>query len=727
MMHPWRLFSLIAVSLIVALFLGSCKPSPNRKVPAKPALNDRGGASSHLMPETHFPERLAMIGPQACAACHLDAVHDWEGTHHALANRPVDLTLDHTAFNPAWTFTDAGVTTRLSEQNGEFSISVDEADGSQSNHILAGVIAVDPLRQYLAPFANGQWQTTSSAYDPAKNEWFDVFTGEDRLPGEWGHWTGQGMNWNANCAACHMTEFKKNYDWQTGKYASTWLQQGIACAQCHTGLEAHMRDAGKSGYTVPESLKLSKAAVMDNCASCHSRRGQLTNDRFRPGERYHDHYELSLPDQPNLYYPDGQVLDEDFVYGSFMMSRMGHAGVSCLDCHNPHSLQTILPVENNLLCMRCHEVGLDNAPIIKAEAHSHHPAGSTGNRCVECHMPHTTYMQRDPRRDHGFTSPDPLMTQELGIPNACNSCHNTESTEWAVEWAEKWYGEQLASKPQRARARAVAAAYAGESTAPSALMELATMEDIPAWHAVYAGLLAPWGEDPAVYRYLREQLSANSPLVRSRAVRSLAESPADIFPLHKDDSRAVRLAVADALINRTQLPEQMIAEWFEYQQYNSDRPQHAFVLANYLINLQRSEEAVRILVDRAVALDALSAPAQQQGAVFYSRIGDTNAAEEALLRALQLEPQNVQSIYLFALLRAEQQNYPEAIALLRDVTALEPGFERAWFNLALAYSKIGQWGEADAALRGAPGMSNLPAWRQTFDVIQRQLGAVSSP
>ncbi|MEM8868604.1 MAG: hypothetical protein AAGC73_10085, partial [Verrucomicrobiota bacterium] len=46
---------------------------------------------------------------------------------------------------------------------------------------------------------------------------------------------------------------------------------------------------------------------------------------------------LSLPDQYGLYHADGQILDGVFVYASFEMSRMGHAGVSCMDCHEPPS------------------------------------------------------------------------------------------------------------------------------------------------------------------------------------------------------------------------------------------------------------------------------------------------------------------------------------------------------------------------------------------------------
>ncbi|WP_309400099.1 tetratricopeptide repeat protein [Cerasicoccus maritimus] len=700
----------------------ACQPDQGSKDGAKnsgkPAITP---GSSGVMPVTYFPTQLAKIGPGACRSCHPDTVHDWTDTHHALANRPVSPRLDDSAFVPTRSFVDAGITTKLSKQAGEFMIEVDELDGSRSSHELTGVLAYDPLRQYLAPIDNGSWQVTSAAYDPAKHEWFDVYGGQGRLPGEWGHWMGRGMNWNANCAACHMTDFQKNYDWQTDQYQSTWLQQGIACAQCHDGLEAHVIEAKVPGYVAPPSLKMNPQQVMENCASCHSRRGQLTADRFTAGDHYHDHYELSLPDQPGLYYADGQILDEDFVYGSFMMSRMGHAGLTCMDCHDPHTLKTIMPVNNNMLCMRCHESGLDNAPIIQPEAHSHHPAGSTGNRCVECHMPQTTYMMRDPRRDHGFLSPDPLLTKELGIPNACNTCHEDQSTDWAIEWSEKWYGGKLAVLPQRARARALAAAYAGEPDAYRAVLQLAAQEDIPAWQATYAGILGGWTHEPDVVNYLRSLMDSDSALVRSRVARSLGNSPQDMILMRGDDARTVRLAVAHSLVGRMPMEHDEIAEWLEFQQYNSDRPQNAFILADRLSALGGSPEEVRLLVDRAVSLDRQSAEVHLQAAVFYSRLGDTKLAEGSLLECLKLEPNYGQALYYLALLRAEEQDFAEAISLLKDVVAQDPGFERAWFNLALAYTKVGQWSEAKHALEQAPGLQNSPQWRQTMAVVLRAL------
>ncbi len=702
----------ILVSIVV-LFAGCGKEA--EKPPKEPQ-------EVAAMPETFDHERLTAIGPEACVECHADVVESWKGSHHAHANRPVSRQLDTTAFWPARTYEEPGVDYKLERFDDSFVLQ-ETRDGHTRTYPLAGVIAYKPLRQYLAPFQRGQYQTTSLAYDPELKEWFDVFA-DGRQPGEWGHWTGQGMNWNANCAYCHMTEFVKDFDPATETYHSTWLQQGIACAQCHDGLMEHVHEARLPDYQ-PGKLVLDEAAVMASCATCHSRREQLTPDTFRPGDAYDDHFALSLPDHPGLYYPDGQIRDEDFVYGSFMMSRMGHAGVTCADCHNPHSGDTILPVANNSLCMRCHSVGLDNAPIIQETAHSYHAAGSTGNLCINCHMPHTTYMQRDPRRDHGFLSPDPLMTRELGIPNACSTCHAEESLDWAVEHAEAWYGEKLATKPQRARARALATAYAGEPAA-EALLRLAASEDIPAWKAVYTGLLGNYLGEPHVISYLRAQLDDDSPWVRARAVTSLTPVP-DVGPLLMDrladPVRQVRIAAARSVVSRGEtLPEgEAEKDWQTYLEFNADRPQDMFVLAQQAIE-SGDESTARQRIVFAVSLDRANAEVHRRAAILYSMLGDNTQAGAALETALNIAPQNPDVLYSLALLRAEEGRLEEAAALLEDVVMVAPDFYRAWYNLSLAYVQLGRWQDASVALdEAAPAMSQDPNYLRTRAVIDRML------
>ena len=38
-----------------------------------------------------------------------------------------------------------------------------------------------------------------------------------------------------------------------------------------------------------------------------------------------------------LYFADGQMEDEVYNYGSFKQSKMFAKGVTCSDCHDPHS------------------------------------------------------------------------------------------------------------------------------------------------------------------------------------------------------------------------------------------------------------------------------------------------------------------------------------------------------------------------------------------------------
>jgi len=641
---------------------------------------------------------------------------------------------DYFAFTPRRNVRESGVTYEVAQIDGEDVLRVLRGPGGAvDTYPLEGVIAAEPLRQYLAAFPGGRWQTTSIAYDPEEEEWFEVFEGEDRQPGEWGHWTGQGMNWNANCAYCHMTEYEKGYDAGANTYESSWTHQGIGCAECHSGLSEHVAASHGGDYAAGLET-LSAEQIQHNCATCHSRRDQLTADAFEPGDDYHDHFGLSLPDQPGLYYADGQIRDEVFVYASFEMSRMGHAGVTCLDCHDPHTLDLKLPATNNALCMQCHETGQDEAPVIEPLVHSNHPAGSTGNSCVECHMPHTTYMQRDPRRDHGFHSPDPLMTRERGIPNACSTCHEEETLDWAVEWAERWYGEKLEASRQRARARALSDAYAGEADAHAGLLALAREEEIPAWRATYAGLLGntAQADAEAVIAHLEASLKDGSPLVRARAVQSLGGTrlgPEAASAALNDRSRSVRIAASRVLSTQERaIPNmQALAEWGNYLAFNADRPQTALMLAEEAIR-GGDVAGARRYVRNAVSFDARSPLVVRNAAVLMSIAGDIAEAERLLSEGMERLPADADLPYLLALLRAEQGNLAEAIRLLRVATERNPELYRAWYNLAIALVQLERWEEANAAIeRAGPGLDHDPNWRRTRAIIQRNLPEAGPP
>ncbi|MSU23727.1 MAG: hypothetical protein EXS32_07885 [Opitutus sp.] len=616
----------------------------------------------------------------SCRRCHEKEFAAWTPTDHALANRPVDPTRDAAAlaaFPP---------TGRMA--------------GQAAPDLILGH---RPLWQPLVPAAGGRWQPHELAYDPAKQDWFNVFGPEGRQAGEWGHWTGRGMNWNSMCAHCHMTGYQKNYDATTDTYRSTWIEHGVGCLQCHGPMPANhgAKDAPKEKS--PGPFHGDRARMQQTCAPCHARNELLTAS-FSPGDNYHDHFRLTLPTERTVFYPDGQMRDEDFNWTSVLLSRMGHAGVTCLDCHDPHSTKTILPASDNLLCLRCHAAPSPlKAPVIDPTAHSHHAAGSTGNQCVTCHMPVTNYMQRAPRHDHGWLKPDPRLTQELGIPNACNRCHTDQSVAWAIEKSEAWYGAKLDSR-QRARARAVAAAQAGAPGAEVALLALIKDEEIPAWRATLLTLAAASAEpSPAVIVAAVAGLAAKDALERSAAVRVLgshAPSRDRLRPLLRDPVRLVRLDVEWALSTELGAGTPERKELDAYFALTLDQPGGRLRLGQDLANggqLAAAETEMR----RAIEWDPYSPGIRDTLGFVLNAQGKAGEAAAAFFRGAQLAPEDAPAMMRAALAYAAAGRPTEAETALRLAVERDPRFDRAWYNLGLLLAQADRLTDAAAALKKA--------------------------
>lgn len=624
----------------------------------------------------------------ACRECHAEVFDAWRATDHARANRPVDPTADAKAL-----------------------VEFPPAAAAGSFPAPDMVLGNRPLWQPLLPAKGGRWQAHELAYDPGKREWFNVFGTEERRPGEWGHWTGRGMNWNSMCAQCHMTGYRKNYDGPSDAYRSSWVEHGVGCIQCH--------GPTKPGHGAKEAVEDRSPApfhgdrqkMMQTCAPCHARNEQLTLN-FQPGDNYHDHYRITLPVEPGVFWPDGQQRDEDFDWTSVLLSRMGHAGVTCLDCHDPHTTKTVFPPADNRLCLQCHAApgrvlpsGRRAVPIDPV-AHSHHADGGTGNACVACHMPTTTYMQRAPRHDHGWLKPDPLLTRELGIPNACSGCHADQPVEWAVEWSDRWYGRKLASR-QRARARAVASAQAGRPEAAGALLALLDQEDIPAWRATLLGLLGGHTADPRVLVRATRSLDAADPLERAAAVRLIAGSrkaAETLTPLLQDPVRLVRLDAAWAL--SPELPPDSPArkELDAFLALALDQPGGRIRFGQDLANRGRLVEAEKELA-RAAEWDPYAPGIFETQAMVLAGLGRTAEAGKKFYQAAELAPADATLPMRAALAFAEAGRLPEAEQAFRLAVARDARFDRAWYNLGLLQAGQNRLTEASAALRQAEAIA----------------------
>lgn len=74
------------------------------------------------------------------------------------------------------------------------------------------------------------------------------------------------------------------------------------------------------------------------------------------------------------------------------------------------------------------------------EKHTHHKDGSTGSRCVACHMPEieTEGPGGTSVHAHTFKFITPVMTDKYKVPNPCNSCHSDQTTVWATDAMRHW-------------------------------------------------------------------------------------------------------------------------------------------------------------------------------------------------------------------------------------------------------------------------------------------------
>ncbi len=657
-----------------------------------------------------------LLPSEKCGRCHEEIYAAWTGSDHAHAHRSADALADTDAFHPPRHFTVEGVDYGVSWRDGKPEF-VEKRAGHPDYHYTADyVLGYRPLRQYIVPVGGGRYQAAELAYDPAKNEWFNVFGSEHRQPGEWGYWRGRGMNWNSMCAHCHITDFRKNYDVATDTYVSTWLEQGVGCVQCHGGItKQHLAPGYATANMNRQPVQADPNRAMETCAPCHVRNELLTGVLV-PGGRYVDNYRVTLPVQPGVFYPDGQVRDEDFNYTSILISRMGgKAGVTCLNCHDPHSGKTLLPVENNAICLQCHGTpGRFGAPVIDPTAHSHHPANSTGNRCIECHMPTTTYMQRDPRHDHGFLRPDPLLTKELGIPNACTHCHQDKTTAWEIEATDRWYGAKMESR-QRERTRVVAAAQQGAPEAGAKLVGLIATEDIPAWRATLLLLGAPYvGAAPRLVEAARAALAASDINVRSAAVQVLTQVPGErarLRPLLKDPTRLVRLDAEWALSPELPAGSPERQELDDYFAVSADQPAGQLRLGQDLFN-RGQVVAAEAPLRRAIAWDPNSVPIYEALGVVLDRLGRSAEAGDALWHAAQLNAGDATPAFQAGLAFAAAHRFPEAEKALREAIGRDPSLDRAWYNLGLLLAETGRPQEAAAMLEQAgklaPSVADYP-------------------
>lgn len=724
-----------AAALAAALAIGVVIWTQHAPVPPAPAEPQ---AAVAIAPES-VPPRF--VGAERCGSCHAAEYATWNGSQHQRAMEPAD---EHTVlgdFNDG-VFDYQGVRSRFFRRDGRYVVRTDGPDGKPADFEVKYTFGVYPLQQYLVEFPDGRLQALALTWDARPREqggqrWFRQYPDEKIDHRDELHWTRHNQNWNFMCADCHSTDVRKNYNAAGNSFATEWSEINVGCEACHGPGSAHIDWAAERSAAMPSkgltvSLDARRGAAWsidpatgnakrnrerphdaeaEVCAQCHARRGQIA-ERYFAGRRFLDHYRPALLTAP-LYHADGQQRDEVYIWGSFLQSRMHAQGVTCSDCHEPHSQK--LRAEGNAVCAQCH------APAkYDAETHTGHRAGATGSRCVDCHMPPTTYMVIDPRRDHGFRVPRPDLTPATGAPNACNGCHADRDAAWADLQIQRLHGQR--GEGLQRYAPAFAAAERGTPEA-AALAAIAADSGQPAIARATAVSLLAGAQSPEALAEIGRAAKSSDPLLRFGAATTLDSLPAEPrlaigAPLLADPLRAIRLEAAGAL---AALPDAALApyrdafdraaaEFEAAQRYNADRPEARTALGTYYGNRGRTQDAEAEL-RAAIRLHPGYVPAYANLADLQRALGDDAGSEAVLREGLRAAPGDASLHFALGLALVRQKQGDAALRELRTAAKLAPANTRFAYVYAVALADAGRRGDAlheiDRALAQRPGDRDL--------------------
>ncbi len=672
-------------------------------------LRDDHLISVPVASENHF------VGSKTCSECHQGAFAKWQGSHHDLAMaEATEQTVLGDFDNATYTDPHNNVTSRFFRKDGKFYVETEGQDGKPGMFEITHTFGVYPLQQYLSPFAGGRMQCLNIAWDVQKKTWYRLPPYEVEGPDDWLHWTKGGQTWNAMCAECHSTQLVKGFDLQSNSYTTAWFEINVGCEACHGPGSKHAEWASRPALARPVVENYALAVATDRldtkkqiaiCAPCHSRRFQLGDNDHSQGELL-DKLVPSLLEE-GLYYPDGQILEEVYVYGSYTQSKMYQKGVRCGDCHDVHSLK--VHGDKNDPCLQCHRAEEYDTTAHHFHKREHEGKPSDGYLCVKCHMPGRNYMGIDYRPDHSLRIPRPDLSKTIRTPNSCSTqeCHSDKSLEWVNSHYAEWYGKNR--KPHYGEVFSLA--RAGDQNAGTALRQLATDGLLP--HIVRATALSLLRNYPGqqTTETFTQALQDSNALLRYTALRNLGQLPQEtrlelIAPKLYDKVKAVRMEAALALasvpktaIRSDDIPafQSNLEEYRKAMIYNADFAPQRYNLGNLAAAQGKPDEA-KSYYEQAIEIDERFYPAKVNLAMQYNNTGENKKAEQLLREVLLNNPDLHEISYSLGLLLAELQNFSEAAIYLGKAADGMPHYSRVRYNQALALMKLQRWRDSEQAL-----------------------------
>ncbi|MDH3269722.1 MAG: tetratricopeptide repeat protein [Gemmatimonadota bacterium] len=710
-------------------------------------------------------------GAEACADCHREQYDLWARSTHGTAGGPAN---DETVIAPFRSepirFADAEVIPRIRGADYVFVVRQDgfeeetyRVDGVIGRaHMLGGGTQgfitrhVDGTERFLPWDWSGTSRTWFCNTGSRADRGWEPITREMRLAdcGDWPPLRPIGtIDRFANCQECHGSQILTGLEVGSG-FETRYTTLEINCESCHGPGRAHVEATSMPSYQRGDPVEMSSLAYLDKdaslglCFQCHALKDVLANG-YLPGESLEAYYALKYPvlgDRP--YTIDGRV--RSFAYQATHLGSACYLDgpMDCVSCHEPHG-QGYWDTDRRPLadpfddgqCTSCHA-----SKAIEVEAHTFHPAGSDGSKCVSCHMPYLQHPEVGDgvpfsRSDHTIAIPRPVFDADIGLESACLKCHQDQAPLQLERQVRAWWGEL---KPHRPTVGGMANEFRARNVAEAGAALLHPDESDP--------LLQFQGMSRLLTAYLGPDVEALPADVEARLLRLTTDSDLDVRSLaaaslhwSRGDDPAVRERLI-ALIENEPADWPLRSRWLLALGFLGDRARDEGDFATSASAYEKALElrpgdphvlhAVGQMHNRAGqftrAIEAIrsSLEADRNQPLAWVNLGialagsgDAVGARQAYQEALVLNP--YESLAHFNLGNAFQEagRYTEAAEAYTRAVEAEPGLGRAHFELGRTYIRLERYEEAlPHARRAVEFMPDHANSRQMLADLERAVG-----
>lgn len=714
-----RLVCVSAAVLLLTLVVRAAPQSPGGLKPAPAATTGT--------PDTSF------VGSASCERCHVEEHAQWQDSLHIKMAKPIADATIVGDFSEGTTFAAHDRAYTFGRKDGRPFVTVKFGQAPPETFPVDFTLGAKRYQGYLSMLPEGRMFVLPIFWHVEHRRWMDW---KEITPIPDGAHDIRQI-WNVNCFNCHATNIVQGYDVAAKRYNSSWTELGIGCEACHgpgrehnTLMEAWEKNpALKPAYDnsdqnrqLSDTLKILSTRssdpkrTFDTCAYCHGNKNNVFVG-FTAGDNYTDFatpFLLSTPipanDRQGEFWPDGRPNRFNRPQALTMSGCFEAGAISCASCHLSHGskYEASLKVDihdgrkGDELCTQCHSTPERETPSARLPAfilakdapaafagdglakHTFHAPQSEGSRCINCHMSDVNWRLLIRKRDHTFQAPVPENTARFGIPNACTTCHDDRSPEWAARQMDEWWGDAARRDKSVTLADTMYRAGSGDVSTLPGLARLAVDRS--------QGLLVRASAAEYIARLISEGRSDSQPTGSMQTQTSFAgRTGASGDSGTGSASRAVSApaqvtpAIVNALIGAADDPEPVVrAAAVKALGTTGDRERALAPVAARLVDSSRVVRARAAEVLVAFGIVQLPGPAGEA----------LRKAQEEYILSLDTFPDTASNHAAKGWLEAERGNTVSALDALNKATVVEPNYAFPWVVKGVLSARQGRFAEA---------------------------------